>query len=210
MSTTVDTNKNLSSYCSRAILQEISDNTSPEELILWQLEYAKPDKFRVSQVAGEDYDEWVTLGNEHFRSPLFSRRPGSDTLQEGDIILSHSLLVDNYIDVIKKITADTVCVFRTGNRHYVVLSYQYSAASNFKFRLFASSSEDDEADGPSMDNTSIWIDNDSHFIVKAEIHFREVNPDDTTLKHVRFMQLFTCQNENILIVPPAFQLLEMK
>ncbi len=203
----VDTNKNLSSYRSRAILEEINDNTSPKEIILYQLEYAKPDKFRVSQIAGKDYDEWVTLGNEHFRGPLYIRSPRSDTLKENDISLNHSLLVDNYINAIKEITADSVCVFRTGNRHYVVLNYQHSAASNFKCGLFALSSEDNESDVPSM-QASIWIDNGSHYIVKAEIHFREVNPEGTEPNRVRFMQLFTSHNENMLIVPPAFQLME--
>jgi hypothetical protein len=210
ISSSLDAIKKVSSYRSRAFLVEDDIKFPPESGIMLQLEYIKPDKFRVSQQAGQDCDDWITLGKEHFRGPLFARRLGSDSLMQQDKKLNYSLLVDSYAEVMKEVYPNSFRVYQSGGQFYIQLAYRGATAEKFRVGFFESTSDDSEMAEVSFTQANIWIDLDSHYIVRIDLVLQETSSEESSPREGRYVQLFTSYNEDIIIVPPAFEVMKMQ
>ena len=210
LNSSIEKTKKALSYRSRVFLAENEIKFPPQNGIMWQLEYVKPDKFRVSQQAGKDFDEWITLGKEHFRGPGFPMTFGSNPFMAQDTKLTRSLLVDRYINSVKEVFPDSFGVHQLGDQLLYQLVYRGATAEKFRVGFFELDSNDRGAEEISLIQANIWIDLYSHYIVRIGLVLHEKSINESSQRKARFVLLFTSYNEDIIIVPPAFAVMKME
>jgi len=203
----IDATKKASTYRSKVLLEEVNFKHPPRTTISWKLEHVKPDKFRVFQHAGEDYDEWITLGTEHFRAPIYARRKGPDSLMKEDIGLNNSLLVNRYFKPMREIYPNSFSTYQSERNEYYQIVYKGTTAEQFENELFP---EDNESDVGELDRVHIWIEKDTQYIVRVDLLFNLIIDEESSPFRARYVQLFANYNENIVIVPPAFEVVKMQ
>lgn len=82
-------------YCSY-----ITDGTSEaDERLKWLLDFEKPDRFQVLQVAGDDIDGWIAIGRESFRYlGDWFHMPGEDEPAAG---IGEIFVADRYLEMLR-------------------------------------------------------------------------------------------------------------
>ena len=66
----IQATRSVSGYRSRLVNALTTHLKPPTDYFIWELEFAKPDRYHVFQTGwmqgiGEVYDQWITIGNEH-------------------------------------------------------------------------------------------------------------------------------------------------
>ena len=175
-SSVIQTNNEINSYYSM-----ITEDNTLSGFATWQLEYMKPNRFRLYQTIGQDYDEWLLFGYDFFSSPNFDRVFEFNELKKVVLGLIGSFKLQNHIEIIKSFPINSAFEYKLDGKIYILLNYFLP--------------RDDV-----LDNVGIWVEKGSRLIVKVEGFF------STPQYSNHIIQLFACQNENILITPPAFKL----
>ena len=187
------------SYYSMMYMGTVDDERlSSDTGIVWGLEYAKPDRFRVTQNAGEDADEWVTIGQRHFRGPGFVHR--KLTKEEDDFKTNESLLLDCYLRVMGNAEPISIEQFEFGSQRYCLLDYKTIEAREVLPWLQTAEVGLIQAD--------FWVNSIDDHLVKVDLiveFFEAQTADEQT---GRLVHLFGNYDADILVVPPAFQLIE--
>jgi hypothetical protein len=175
-SSVIQTNNEINSYYSK-----ITEDNTLSSFATWQLEYMKPNRFRLYQTIGHDIDEWLLFGYDFFSGPVFDRVFEFNELKKEVLGLIGFFELQNHIETIKNFPINSAFEYKLDGKIYILLNYFLP--------------RDDV-----LDNVGIWVEKGSSLIVKVEGFFS--TPQYS--KHI--IQLFACQNENILITPPAFKL----
>jgi hypothetical protein len=185
--------------------------------IVWDLEHAKPDRFRVSQHVKRDgqdfYDEWVTIGGAHFRGPDYcQRRPEALTgdgrvALETELSLNWFLLADKYLKVLSDSDPTSIEVCRYDQRRYMLFTYK-----NLRWDPPALLSAAGDRQGSQMFEQAVqallWADFETGLLAKAHVGFQ--GPSDSGRNgQAEIVQAFASHNQSVTIVPPAFQLMQL-
>lgn len=203
----IDVTKKVSSYMSKIILEGSKLGQSPSTILTRQLEHVKPDKFRVSKQAGEDYDEWVTIGHEHFRSPMYNNIKELD-LSIDEMDLNKSLLVDRYFKPMRETYPNSINTYKSDGNEYYQVVYKGDATEQFESDLLFQ--EDNGSDVAELDRVHIWLEKDTLHIIRVDLVVKQIVDEESSPIRGRYVQLFTNFNESLAIVPPAFVIFEHK
>ena len=195
----LNTCESLRSYQAKMIWQEQSETPEQGGEIFWELEYAKPDRFRVSQVAGDDFDEWITIGGLHYRGPMFTMRQDQE-LVGSDLSINNALLMGNYLDVVREVQPDETRTLAVGQTDYVALDYKNLDIN----RLPLLENKTGDIGFPLM---RLWIETGSRLLVKAEL-LATIPTDNGGPGTLKIIHMFAGYNDNISIFPPPFEIIQ--
>ena len=174
-------------YSSIVDLRQTGDE--PME-IQWRVEFAAPDRFHVRQAAAGQYDEWITIGQDNYRSfgvgwmKRTSEEPG----------LNKFFAVDKFLHLLA--TAEPISANESVSTQGRSLMLDYRVALDPDFTLLSKG-----ATGPGA--ARIWIDEQTHQVVKGEVVV-EASADGKHFK-VTLQQSFTGYGVPIQIDAPQTQ-----
>ena len=146
-SSVIQTNNEINSYYSM-----ITEDNTLSGFATWQLEYMKPNRFRLYQTIGQDYDEWLLFGYDFFSSPNFDRVFEFNELKKVVLGLIGSFKLQNHIEIIKSFPINSAFEYKLDGKIYILLNYFLP--------------RDDV-----LDNVGIWVEKGSRLIVKVEGFF---------------------------------------
>ncbi len=159
--------------------------------IVFGLEFARPDHYRVCQTSGPDFDEWVIIAGRTFRAPAWSERASIGN----EVELSDVLRADSYLAMLRHVEPLSAehCTYADGT--YLLLRYDGAARHYLPVRKLR--------EEVVVEKAYLWIDLSSNYLVKASFQF--LGPNGET---ARVVHCFTGHGDPIEIVPPPFQLLQ--
>jgi hypothetical protein len=136
--------------------------------LMWRIDFVKPDRYHVIQKGwggGADYfyDEWVTLGSEHYDNAGFWMK--SD--RTGRSKLNPRFRADKYLTILRTEEPKSAAVYHHLGRRYYLLEYESAGLGDF-----ASFSE--SLIGPA--HFRIWIDSETGLLAKGELAARNKEP----------------------------------
>lgn len=104
-------------YCSY-----ITDGTSEaSERLKWLLDFEKPDRFQVLQVAGDDIDSWIAIGRDSFRYlGDWFHMPGEDESASG---IGEIFVADRYLEMLRSERPFSVRICRFVDRRPFLLTF---------------------------------------------------------------------------------------
>jgi hypothetical protein len=163
----------------------------------YDFEFVRPDRFHLVRGAGrqgvEEYDEWIVLGDEHYRTPIWWL-VDNDELRAEHEHDDRLLLADGYLDLLRGMTPIAVNVRRGGQAAYLVAEYPTVAQ--------AWSDVFQGASAPREARTSLWIDLAQGLLRRAEGTFvLPANPAGGALS-CSFKHGFAAYGEDIAIEAP--------
>ena len=163
--------------------------------LAFRLEFVKPDRYRVTQNIGRDFDEWVTVCGKTFRAPAWTEQASAGN----ELKLNELLLLDRYLAMLRQIEQTSAQICQSGKATYLVLNYDDAAHSYLPNFLFQNAF-------PKVERAVIVIDLRTSHLVKAEFHIRLDVPGHSA-QSVSLIHSFGSFNAPITVVLPAFQLL---
>jgi len=132
--------------------------------LVWRIDFVKPDRYHVNQKGwsgGPDYvyDEWVTLGSEHYdNAGLWMKSEGT-----GRVNLNPFFKADKYLTILRTEEPKSAAVYHRLSRRYYLLEYE--SASLGDFATFSES-----LIGPA--HFRLWIDSATGLLAKGELAAR--------------------------------------
>ena len=180
-------------YSTRRIFWNLTSN-SRDCLIQHRCDFIAPDRYHVSQVMWDSnrelyYDEWVTLGNQHYQNAGLWTLSGNpekvNNYREDDSYL----LVNYFLTVLridKSVSSD---------------SYQYQG-SNYLVLKYENTSVDLVGPEQEIKELRIWISLDTYLLAKVELIIQGQTPKGDEIL-TEMQHAFTAYNEKIEVRPPA-------
>jgi len=153
----------------------------------WRLDFVCPDKYHIMQgVWLEDlndvlFDEWITLGKEHYTCQLVWLR-ADDGL---DYRPHRILLVEKYLEILSRADLTSARMYHYRNVSYLLVEYRVTELPT----VFS------EIGGPTKGvfNISIWVNASTALIAKAVVASEDQR---------EFEQVFTAYNEEVVVKQP--------
>jgi hypothetical protein len=124
--------------------------------IEWRVEFAAPDRFHVRQASAGQYDEWITIGKENYRSIGVGWMKRS--AEEPDV--NRLLGVEKFLHLLATTEPISARESVTPQERSIILHYRVALGPDFTFLSKA-------ATGPS--EVRVWINEGSHQVVKGEV-----------------------------------------
>jgi len=197
----VETTGAARSYCAGRISRDPTSEREYESRC--RLDFVKPDRFHVSQAMWDDdlgeldddlgvklFDEWVIEGNQHYRRSGFWHQVKDAEWTKGDIRVSRSLLVDDFVTILRTQEFVSAESYQYEGSQYLLLTYENIDSVDLT---------EEELEGLEW---RIWVDLDTHLLAKGEQIFK-----GQTAEGEEFMwdmqHAFTAYNEKIEVRPPT-------
>jgi hypothetical protein len=182
---TMKTSQSAEQHSSLARLTIVGESSVLE----WRIDAARGDRYHVLQSAGKEYDEWVTVGKDHYRNAGLWFRPPAN-LAAADANLNRFLSPDKFLRVMGSAepAASGEVVFGTGQLR--MLEYNIQLGPDFVPVLQRGLAEPAQV--------RLWIDVQTHLLVKGEVTVR----DSVSGKQLRFEQTYAGQQIPVRIEPP--------
>ena len=161
----------------------------------YDFEFVRPDRFHLLRETPEDIDEWIVLGDEHYRNAGLWWPVDDDETKEEHEREDGKLLADSYLDLLRRTAPIAVNVRRSGQAAYLVAEYAVvtQAWSHF-FQGVAS---------PREARTSLWIDLADGLLRRVEGSFvLPLSPEDGGEAIESFKHGFASYGEDIAIEAP--------
>ncbi len=187
-------------YRTKRIIRRAHQTEDDLDDVVWECEFAQPANFHVSQImrwdSGPVYDEWVTLGGKHFRGPMYVQAPDSDRKTNS------SLLASEYFPVLRRWTPARSGVLSCDGTSYLFFEYPDAPAP-----MRSGWDKLTELVGvPSRRcHMLVWADCETGRLAKVVQTFR---PSLKSEERMQIVHLFSCYNEAVSIVPPAFSIFQ--
>jgi len=155
--------------------------------IQWRVDFAEPDRFHVRQTSGGQYDEWITIGKDNYRSFGVGWSQGSN--EEPD--LNRFFGVEKFLHVLATTEPISASESVTPQDRNIILDYRVALGPDFTLLSKG-------ATGPSQ--ITIWINERTYEVVKGDV----VVPTSTNGKNSQFtlQQSFTGYGASIRIEAP--------
>jgi len=173
------------SYLSRLIMLETTRSG-----VEYRLQVVKPDRFHVSRYVFPegDLDEWVIVGEQHWRVP-FGPMPD---LKESEVEETKSLMAERFLNILRNEQPNTAQTHEYRSKELVLLTYDLDyvpGLSNFNFPLQRSV------------QVKLWIAVHEYMLAKASIQ-TEIKGPEGQVEHIEIDQCFAGYNLDIDIYPP--------
>lgn len=147
-------------------------------------------RFHVLQSSGNEYDEWITVGKDHFRNAGMWFRPPPE-FAEQDAHFNRFSSADKFLRLMAGAEPAASGVFAPGTGRYGVLEYRAPLGADFVPPLRLA------ADDPAQ--FRVWIDLQTGLLVKAEVMVQ----DSASGQLRRIEQSFAGQQVPVRIEPPT-------
>lgn len=164
--------------------------------IEWDIEYVKPDKISVTQIAWEQKgsvgDRWITIGKQHyFQIGMWFKEPidGANNWRDKT---NQYLKIDKWIYLINNNSVKSIESFKCNEKQYTVLKFSPNKLMSFELEAFG---EDFKQEA------EIWIDNKTSYIAKATLDAKGKSRDEKPL-HIKIVQVIKDYNSAIEIKEP--------
>ena len=192
----------LQTYRSKMIWRAKDAGSDDAGEMFWELEHIKPERYRVEQTAGADFDEWIILADSYFRGPMFGHQKiDSQPLVEGDIGLTKMLLSDSYLELIRDTEPDDIAQQSSELGNLLSLSYRDVDQQKLSAAL---SGRLDEITVPSM---RLWFEAETCRLFKVDISLN-IADDSEGAGKLDIVHLFAGHNDEISIIPPPFEIFQ--
>ena len=218
-------------YRSKLVVTNISRKKPGPGDVSWEVEFGTPAKSRVLQTMWLDdsdvYDEWVTIGREHYRGPAYAPLPYSKV--KHTLRLDRNLRAAKYLPFLRELAPASVRRLSHEGAEFVQFEYKDVIRSTSAYLPLLSMADwcrwlvprEWRALGPFAALVSgavdfrnefsvqacLWAECSTNRLVKAKLTF-EVHPKGRSPEIVELEQFFACYDEPVSVVPPAFQLLQ--
>ena len=117
-------------------------------------------------------------------------------------------IIEDYKNIYRKSFAQgKIFMLEIGEENFCLFVYKDSNIEKF---ISESHSEKDEPDMGVLERIHIWIEKDTQHIIRVDHVFNQIANEESSPIHARYIQLFSSYNENIVIVPPAFEIMKMR
>ena len=186
------------SYISRQVVRDPDRESMGEGDYVWDVDFAKPDSFRVSQTgwssSGEVHDEWLAIGDEFFRHSGGWKKPDDLTRFEAELALNRHLTVDKYLPLLRQAYPTSAGALADQLGGYLVVSYDHISRDTLAGIL------DNPSPPQSLHGSAtIWIESDSGLLAKAEVLIEAGGG------HLLFEQAFAAYDTELGITRPDLQ-----
>lgn len=185
------------SYCSRKILRDFTSERDYD--IKWRLDFVKPDRFHLHQTLWDGklflVDEFVTVGDQHYRSGGLWFQLDDMEVKEQDSQLGHSLLVDNILKTLRTQEFVSSETYLYQSTKYLLLKYEIIESDDLP-------TEGLEDEGLEDSEMCIWIDLATHLLAKGETYVKGQTLEGEEI-HVVWQHAFAAYNEQIEVRPPS-------
>jgi len=195
----LNTCESLHSYRAKMIWREQGAISTQDDEMFWEVEYVKPDRFRVEQTAGNDFDEWITIADIHYRGPMFHIQKAQE-MDDGELLLNHALIMSDYLNIMQEVQPDKIRTQNLDTDYYLTLDYINLDIGRLK--LFT-----DREEGIGLPLMRLWTAKSTSYLAKAELILDLVNDNGSPVK-LSVIHLFAGQNEDISIIPPPFEVIQ--
>ncbi len=161
------------SYRTRVLVKDVTNAPPTKDgiAIEWRVEYVRPDRFAVDQIAWADgsADRWVSVGKDHYAF-LLIWVPGNQLPNQGHYPrLNAWFRIEKYLDLMKHQSPTQVAEVANGETAYLVCRYTPTEWPAFNTGWPLKS--------PRYDEVTFWINKDTHRLEKADVRFSGI--DDT-------------------------------
>ena len=187
-----------------------SSRTSDEAMHFeYDFEFVRPDRFHLERGAFKEggwaglepgwgeFDEWIVLGDEHYRQPTWWLVENDETKEEHERE-NRKLLADSYLDLLRGPAPMAVNVRRGEHAAYLVA--EYAAVTQAWIDFFQG------AVAPREARTSLWIDLAQRLLRRAEGGFvLPLPPEDGGEVIESFKHGFASYGEDIAIETPDLE-----
>ncbi len=185
------------SYRARMIWEPKPSSGAADEpdRLEYDFEFVRPDRFHLVRGNGWDIDEWIVLGNEHYRQPLWWRVDDNETKAEHERE-NRLLLADGYLGLLRGMAPTAVNVRHSERAAYLVA--EYPTVTQAWSELYQGPSSLREA------RTSVWIDLAQGLLRRTEGSFAfPLPPEEAAEPMLTFRHGFASYGEDIVIDRPA-------
>lgn len=196
------------SYRARMLWDSTPSSETSDEAMHFEYDFAfvRPDRFHLVRGAFKEggwaglepgwgeFDEWIVLGDLHYRQPMWWLVDNDETKAEHEHE-DRKLLADSYLDLLRGTAPIEVNVRRGEQAAYLVAEYADVTQAWSDFFQGAAS--------PREARTSLWIDLAHGFLRRADGSFvLPLPPEDGGGVIESFKHGFASYGEDILIEPP--------
>ena len=185
-------------YVSRQVVRDPNRTALGEGDFVWDVEFAKPDAFRVRQTGWSDsrevHDEWIAIGRDFYHHAGRWQKPEELGRFEGELRLNRHLTADKYMRLLRQGHPTSATERTEGSDSYLVVEYDPVG------REALASILDNPSPPQSVHGVArVWIESGSGLIAKAEVEIE----DRTGGPRLLFEQVFAAYNEPLRIERPV-------
>ncbi len=159
-----ETEKASSYLTERLIIDRAEEYLKPKEYISmeWQAQFVKPDRFHVTQIArepdgSEPYDEWITIGQEHYDYIGYWFRLEERSTRVG---LNHTMGPEQCLGILRSEQPCSALLHHYRDQRYTLLQYEIRDEQHFP-------GLGDEVEFPI--HVRFWIEANSELLAKVEM-----------------------------------------
>jgi hypothetical protein len=186
------------SYITRQLLVDPKHNEMGEGDYIWDLEFAAPDGYRVSQTGwsstGVVRERWLTIGNDFYINAQGWHRSTEPIRFEEELGLNKNLSVRKYVTIMKQGIPTSYDVVAAEGHDFLHLTYQPMTRES----LSAILGNPSPMQGIGAD-ADLWINLDTHLLTKAEVVVFDARNGQRTL----FQQSFASYNSDLAVIRPS-------
>jgi len=192
----------LQTYRSKMVWRpKIADPDDAGEMF-WELEHIRPDRYRVEQTAGSDFDEWIIMADSYFRGPMFGhQKTDNQSLAEGDIGLTKMLLSDSYLELVRNTDPEDIAQQNSEIGSLLSLGYRDVDPQKLNADL---GWHFEEVTVPSI---KLWFEAETCHLLRVDISLK-FSGDGEESGELDIVHMFAGQNDEILIIPPPFEIVK--
>ena len=195
----IDKTASVTSYATRQTLRDPSHETMAAGDYVWEMEYAAPDRYRVTQTgwsdAGEVTERWLIAGADFYRDARGtwrrSEEPGRFATEQ---TLTKHLSPAKYLDILRQGFPSSHEVDADGGSRYLQVGYG-SLTREALAAVLANPSPPQGVDGAAK----LWLDMETDLLARAEVRIAERDGD----RKLVFEQVFASYNAGQPIEPPV-------
>ena len=191
-----ETEKASSYLTERLIVDRTLEYLKPKDYISmeWQAQFVKPDRFHVTQVTrepdgSEPYDEWITIGQEHYDYIGYWFRLKEKSTRVG---LNHTMGPEQCLGILRSEQPCSALLHHYRDQRYTLLQYEIRDEQHFP-------GLGDEVEFPF--HVRFWIEANSKLLAKVET---VIQPRDPARKGVpgELVHTFAAYGLKLHIEPP--------
>ncbi len=193
----IEGSEHVSSYYTRMVME--SSTTAPDDKaqISWQMEYCRPHRYRVVQLAGEDVDEWIAVGDLLYRGPMMMRITDA-AAGESERSVNETLSLVSILGILRGWSPDSAQRTKTSTGEFLTLDYPSESARDVLFKAIGDQN-------PDVSLVRAWIHCDNKRLVKLQIDWHAESGEGNT-EEMCVIHHFSGYDSEINIIPPPFQI----
>lgn len=193
----VEATERTTSYVTRQVIRDASHEQMSHGDYVWDMEFAVPDRYRVSQSGwsdtGEVRERWVSIGSDFYRHAGSWQKPKDPTRFEPEQKLNRHLTVAKFLGVLRQGHPTSHELDTDGHMQYLQVRYEPLSRETLA-PILGNPSPPQGILGSAI----VWIDTETDLLAKAEVRVTENNSGRTLL----FEQAFASYNADLSIERP--------